>query len=131
MASCDSPIASIELAINKFRLQDALIHNNQALTSQIGLAKLKTSCTHCDLLHEAILIVSILASLPGSRVGEEEREPDTHCLHMHQVSLVTCIPLRYSKIHKNFYLSAERPHCRILLPVRHLQVVLKSQTILL
>jgi len=27
-----------------------------------------------------------LASIPGSRAGEEEREPGTHCLRMHQVS---------------------------------------------
>ena len=33
---------------------------------------------------------------PDSRVGEGEKEPGTHCLHMHQVPLVTCI---YSAIY--------------------------------
>jgi len=39
-----------------------------------------------------------LASFPGSRVGEEEREPGTH---MRQVPLVTCILLCYTKITVN------------------------------
>ena len=39
-----------------------------------------------------------LASFPGSRVREEEREPGTHCLRMRQVPLVTCILLRCTKI---------------------------------
>ena len=43
-----------------------------------------------------------LALFPGSRVGEEEREPGTHCSHMRQVPLVTCILLRYTKIMVNF-----------------------------
>ena len=46
-----------------------------------------------------------LASFPGSRAGEEEREPGTHCSRMCQVHLVTCILLRYTKI--NFCLPAE------------------------
>ena len=32
-----------------------------------------------------------LALFPGSRAGEEEREPGTHCSRMRQVPLVTCI----------------------------------------
>ena len=32
-----------------------------------------------------------VASFPGSCVGEEEIESGTHCLRMHQVSLVICI----------------------------------------
>ena len=63
--------------------------------------------------------------------GEEEREPGTHCLRICQVPLVTCILLHYTKINGNFCLSAERPHCRIILPVRHLRAFLKSETILL
>ena len=39
-----------------------------------------------------------LASFPGSRAWEEEREPGTHCSRMRQVPLVTCILLRYTKI---------------------------------
>ena len=40
-----------------------------------------------------------LASFPGSRAGEEEREPGTHCLHMRQVPLVTCMhTTRYTKL---------------------------------
>ena len=42
-----------------------------------------------------------LASFPGSCAGEEEREPGTHCLCMHQVPLVTCILLCYTKITVN------------------------------
>ena len=70
-----------------------------------------------------------IASFPGSCAGEEEREPGTHCSRMHQVPLVTCILLHYTKINGNFYLPAERPHCRVILPVRHLQAVLKSETV--
>ena len=43
----------------------------------------------------------VLASFPGSCVGEEEREPDTHCSRMRQVPLVTCILLHYTKITVN------------------------------
>ena len=68
-----------------------------------------------------------LVDFPGSREGEEEREPGTHCSHTRQVSMVTCILLRYTKI--NFCLPAGRPHCRIILPARHLRAVLKSKTI--
>ena len=70
-----------------------------------------------------------LASFSGSRAGEEEREPGAHCSRMRQVPLVTCILLRYTKINGNFCLPAERPHCRTILPVRHLRPVLKSETI--
>ena len=38
-----------------------------------------------------------LASFSGSRAGEEEREPGTHCSRMHQVPLATCILLRCTK----------------------------------
>ena len=50
-------------------------------------------------------------------MGEEEREPGTYCSRMHQVSLVTCILLRYTKITVNFCLPAETVHCIVLLPV--------------
>ena len=39
-----------------------------------------------------------VASFPGSRAWEEEREPGIHCSRMRQVPLVTCILLRYTKI---------------------------------
>ena len=42
-----------------------------------------------------------VASFPGSRAGEEEREPSTHCLRMRQVPLVTCILLCCTKITVN------------------------------
>ena len=54
-----------------------------------------------------------IASFPGSRAGEEEREPGTHCSRMRQVPLVTCILLRYTKINENFCLPAERPQCKL------------------
>ena len=44
---------------------------------------------------------SRLASFPGSRAGEEEREPGTHCSRMCQVPLVTCILLCCTKITVN------------------------------
>ena len=44
-------------------------------------------------------------------------------------SLGNCILLRYTKINGNFCLPAERPHCKIILPVRHLRAVFKSETI--
>jgi len=47
---------------------------------------------------------------------------------MRQVPLVTCILLRDTR---SLCLPAERPHCRIILPVRCLQAVSKSETILL
>ena len=68
---------------------------------------------------------------PGSGVGagEEKREPGTHCSRMHQVPLVTCILLHYTKITVNFCLPPERPHCTVILAVRHIRAVLKSKTI--
>ena len=62
-------------------------------------------------------------------MGEEEREPGTHCLRMHHVSLVTCILLRYTKIAVNFCLLPERSHCMVILPVGHTRAVLKSETV--
>ena len=44
---------------------------------------------------------NVLASFPGSRAGEEEREPGTHCSRMRQVPLVICILLRCTKITVN------------------------------
>ena len=41
---------------------------------------------------------STLALFPGSRAGEEEREPGIHCLRMRPVLLVTSILLLYTKI---------------------------------
>ena len=69
-----------------------------------------------------------LASFPGSCPGEEE-ERWVHTSRMHQFFLVTCILLHYTKITINFCLTAERPHCIVLLPVGHIRAVLKSQTI--
>ena len=71
----------------------------------------------------------VVASFPGSCVGEEEREPGTHCSRMRQVPLVTCILLRYTKITVNFCLPPERPHCMVILPVGHIRAILKSKTI--
>ena len=70
------------------------------------------SITHSDRPFQcgSVLCVHacvVLASFPGSCVEEEEREPGTHCSHMRQVPLVTCILLRYTKITVNFCLPAE------------------------
>ena len=48
------------------------------------------------------------------------------CLRICQVPLVIYILLRYTV---NFCLPAKRPHCRVVLPVRHIWVVLRSETI--
>ena len=59
-----------------------------------------------------------LAPFPGSRAGEEERELGTHCSRMHQVPLVTCILLRYTKVNGNFVVkshTAEWPICNYTL----------------
>ena len=45
-----------------------------------------------------------VASLLGPCVREVEREPRTQCSCMCQVPLVTCIPLRYTKITVNLVL---------------------------
>ena len=55
----------------------------------------------------------VFSLIPRLCVGEEEREPGTFCSCMHQVPLVTCILLCYTKINGNFCLPAERPHCRV------------------
>ena len=71
----------------------------------------------------------LLALFPRCCAGEEEREPGTHCLSMHQVSLVTCILLRNAKLTVNFCSPDERSHCMVILPVGHTQVLLKLNTI--
>ena len=70
--------------------------------------------SHCNSLLASVLTFFFLhaeykaklASFPGSCVGEEERQPGTHCLRMCQVPLVTCILLCYTKITVNFCLPA-------------------------
>ena len=65
-----------------------------------------------------------LASFPGSCVGEEEREPGTHCSRMRQVPMVTCILLRYTGLdYGQFLIPPERPHCMVILPVGHIRAV--------
>ena len=68
-----------------------LLFNFHSLcTSEIGRDKLGPA------------IETDVVSFPGSCVGEEE-----HCSRMHQIPLVTCILLRYTKITVNFWLPAE------------------------
>ena len=53
-----------------------------------------------------------------------------HTTPLHEkFCLVTFILLRYTKLNKKFCLSAKRPQCRVILLVRHVQAVLKSETI--
>ena len=42
--------------------------------------------------------VPLTSLVPRQALCEEEREPGTHCLHMHQVPLLTCILLCYTKV---------------------------------
>ena len=44
--------------------------------------------------------------------------PGVHCSRMHQVSMVTCILLCYTKITTNFSLPAGRPHTAELCSMR-------------
>ena len=64
------------------------------------------------------IATSKVASFPESCLGEEERQPGTHCLRMRQVPLVTCIPWSIS-----VHLLKGR-----ILPVGHIMAVLKSKT---
>ena len=61
--------------------------------------------------------------------GGEKKAPGVHCSHMHQVSMVTCILFRYTKITTNFSLPAGRPHCRAMLLARNIWKNLKSEII--
>ena len=76
-------------------------------------------------------IISRTASFPGSCAVEEEESlvHTVHCSCMCRVPLVTCIVLDYTKIMANFCLHAERVHSRVILPVRHTQVIVKSKTV--
>ena len=78
-------------------------------------------------LWSLLLSYFFVASFPCA--GEEEREPGTHCSRMCQG--VTYKLLRYTEITVNFCLSAERPHCTVLLPMGHIRAVLKSKTIII
>ena len=71
-----------------------------------------------------LVVATLLALFPGSRAGEEEREPGTHCLRMRQVPLVTGILLRYTKITVN---SVYLPHCMVILPLRHIRAILSPK----
>ena len=59
----------------------------------------------------------------------EKRVPGVHCSRMRQVSMVTCILLRYIKITTNFSLPARRPDCRTMLLTRNIWKDLKSEII--
>ena len=63
----------------------------------IKFAKLQNSTYKYD----EITLGAPVASFPGFRAGEEEREPGTHCSRMCQVSLVICILLCCTKITVN------------------------------
>ena len=73
-----------------------------------------------------------LASFPGSRAGEEEREPGTHCLRMrHAPSSLGNLHAYYSATlnYGQFCLPAERQHCVVILPLRLMRVVYMSKAI--
>ena len=69
-----------------------------------------------------------IAWFPAPR-GEGKRALGVYCSRMCQVPVVTCILLRYTKITTNFCLPAERPHCRAMFLVRHIQKDLKSENV--
>ena len=69
-----------------------------------------------------------VAWFPALR-GGEKRVPGVHCSRMRQVSMVTCILLRYTKITTNFSLPARRPDWRTMLLTRNIWKDLKSEII--
>ena len=73
--------------------------NKQWLSNFLSCLFNKWFCT-IWLIVASFELVSELASFPGSCATEEEREPGTHCLRMHQLLLVTCILLHYTKVNK-------------------------------
>ena len=123
LCSCSSP-SQIAGRARTYRSED--IHEF-SLFGIINCAHLKF--TVCASKQTANIHTHALASFPGSCTGEEERESGTHCSHMRRVPLITCILLRDTKITVNFCLPAERPHCIVILLLRPIRAVLKSQTI--
>ena len=63
----------------------------------------------CMFVHVCVCGTGLV---PGA-VRREKRVPGVHCSHMRQVSMVTCILLRHTKITTNFSLPAERPHAMV------------------
>ena len=61
--------------------------------------------------------------------GGGKKAPGVPCSRMRQISMVTCILLRYTKITTNFSLSPGRPHCRTMLLARNVWKDLKSEII--
>ena len=83
-------------------------------------------CFSAVAVKKASCLSSAYYSLvPRFLCREEEREPGTHCLRMHQVLLVTSILLHYTKIMVTFFLPAERPYCMVTLSVGHIRAGLK------
>ena len=66
--------------------------------------------------------------VPGA-ARREKRAPAVHCSRMREVSMVTCILLRYTNITTNFSLPAERPHGRAMLLARIIWMDLESEII--
>ena len=69
-----------------------------------------------------------LSLVPGAE-RRGKRAPGVHCSRMRQVSMVTCILLRYTKITTNFSLPARRPDCRTMLLTIKKRMDLKSEII--
>ena len=91
-----------------------LLHCTKITINSVYLLKVHTAWLY-----------SLLASFPGSCVWAEKKEPGTHCSHMCQVPLVTCILLRYTKITIN----SVKVHTAWLYSLRHRQAVFKSKII--
>ena len=85
-----------------------------------------------NLFYHTAYIYIYPSLVPRLLCGGGEREPGTHCLHMCQVPLVTCILLRYTKIMVNLFLKqaelyslwdtyrqfwSQKQHCNIALMV--------------
>ena len=78
----------------------------------------------CCSVYSSTLVASLIPRLLCGGGGKRTWYTRSH---MCKVPLVTCLLLKLMEI---FCLPAERLHCKVILPVRHLRVVLKSETII-
>ena len=83
-----------------FQLTEMFMYISETIFA-IKVEHLLFNAKQIMLNNQGFRISENLASFPGSRAGEEERDPGTHCSHMRQVPLVTCILLRCTKITVN------------------------------
>ena len=90
---------------------------------------LQGKCPGIHCMHKCDHLTMNFNLVPRATRRGEKRAPGVRCSRMHQVSMVTCILLCYTKITTSFSLPAERPHCRAMLLARIIWKDLKSEII--